>query len=94
MGSLACVFSVLRVSGQLVGSPDPFKPGLGFTTLGQKKVAPQTPLRPGLGLQPSDFLPPHTPKPELNASRDRGQHDCYITTIEIGNNRKFNKLPP
>jgi len=52
MGSLACVFSVLRVSGQLVGSPDPFKPGLGFTTLGQKKVAPQTPLRPGLGLQP------------------------------------------
>jgi len=58
--------------------------------------APQTPY-PVLGfktLEQTDFLPPHTPKPELNASRDRGQYDCYITAIEIGNNRKFNKLPP
>jgi len=31
---------------------------------------------------------------KLNASRDRGQYDSYITAIEIGNNRKFNKLPP
>jgi hypothetical protein len=24
-------------------------------------------------------------KKKLNASRDRGQYDCYITAIEIGN---------
>jgi len=24
-------------------------------------------------------------KQTLNASRDRGQYDCYITAIEIGN---------
>ena len=35
-----------------------------------------------------------TNKGTLNASRDRGQYDCYITAIEIGNNRKFNKLHP
>jgi hypothetical protein len=28
----------------------------------------------------------------LKASRDRGQYDCYITVIEIGNNRKLNKF--
>ena len=25
----------------------------------------------------------------LNASRDRGQYDCYITAIEIGNNEEI-----
>jgi hypothetical protein len=33
-------------------------------------------------------------KKKLNASRDRGQYDFYITAIEIGNDRKFNKLHP
>ena len=28
----------------------------------------------------------------LKASRNRGQYDCYITVIEIGNNRKLNKF--
>ena len=26
---------------------------------------------------------------KLNASRDRGQYDCYITAIEIGNNEEI-----
>jgi hypothetical protein len=80
MGSLACVFSVLRVSGQLVGrilnGVTKYGQRTNIFTDRQKKVAPQTPLRPGLGLQPSDSV--------LNASRDRGQYDCYITVIEIG----------
>ena len=83
----------LRVSGQLVGrilnGVTKYGQRTNIFTDRQKKVAPQTPLRPGLGLQPSDK---QTYK--LNASRDRGQYDCYITAIEIGNNRKFNKLPP
>jgi len=58
MGSLACVFSVLRVSGQLVGrilnGVTKYGQRTNIFTDRQKKVAPQTPLRPGLGLQPSD----------------------------------------
>jgi len=65
MGSLACVFSVLRVSGQLVGrilnGVTKYGQRTNIFTDRQKKVAPQTPLRPGLGLQPSDRFsaPPH-----------------------------------
>ena len=29
------------------------------------------------------------PQRGLNASRDRGQYDCYITAIEIGNNEEI-----
>ena len=71
-------------------SPQTPFPELGFKTLEQTysqhdiEFCPPTPPFPELGFKTL----------ELNASRDRGQYDFYITAIEIGNDRKFNKLHP
>ena len=51
-------------------------------------------MREVLGREAGRMVQDSTQQTQLNASRDRGQYDCYITAIEIGNNRKFNKLHP